>query len=155
MEMASENGPANPIEGPLPKNVFECLVHDNWRKWDAAIQRGIEGWDERYKAKECLRSDVPKKTVIIKVGELYTYKRDGRAKHRAVIMGNMLRAARDYYYTHSYTFSQDSFRLFMLLAAALGKKLCGRDAQCGYLQATPLKRDPFYMCMPRDRKSVV
>ena len=62
----------------------------------------MKGWVENDVAKECPRVDVPSKTVIIKVGELYSYKRDGRAKHRAVIMGNMLRAAKDYFYTHSY-----------------------------------------------------
>ena len=135
-----------PEEVP-PRNFYECLVRDHWRDWVMAIKREMAGWVEFRAYENCFVKNL-RGEKIIKTGELYSIKRDGRYKNRFIVFGNLMRKMVDYFYTTSYTLSYDGFRLFAALSSVFGKTIKGSDARCGYLQSAPLMKDPVYIYRP-------
>ena len=137
----------HPEEIP-PRNFCECLVHDHWRDWVMAIKRKMAGWVEFKDAYEnCFVKNLCGEKII-KTGELYSIKRNGCYKNRFIVFSNLMRKMVDYFYTTSYTLSYDGFRLFAALSSVVGQTIKGSDARCGYLQSTPLMKDPVYIYRP-------
>jgi hypothetical protein len=87
-----------------------------------------------------------KGAFLISLGELYTIKRNGQHKFRQYVMGNLLKAGKDYGDTFSSTVSGDDLRWFCSLAAACNKRIRGWDATTGYLQTK--QRTKIYACLP-------
>ena len=112
-----------------------------------AIKREMAGLVEFRAYENCFVKNL-RGEKIIKTGELYSIKRDGRYKNRFIIFGNLMRKMVDYFYTTSYTLSYDGFRLFAALSSVFGKTIKGSDARCGYLQSAPLMKDPVYIYRP-------
>ena len=64
-----------------------------------AVNKEMKGWTDNQAYQEVDVSDIPAKEKIYNLGELYSYKRTGRAKHRCIVYGNRLTKMVDYFYT--------------------------------------------------------
>ena len=137
-----------PKELELPRNVFECFIQPDWRDWLMAIKKEMNGWVVNQAFEEVDIKDIEANSRIVKLGEIYTRKRTGKAKHRAVVFGNLLRNMVDYYFTTSYNLSHDGFRLFAAISSVFALEIGGMDATCGYLQSNPLTRKSAYVYKP-------
>ena len=81
-----------------------------------AVNKEMQGWADNQAYQEVDVSDIPAKEKIYNLGELYSYKRTGRAKHRCIVYGNRLTKMVDYFYTISYTLTHDGLRIFAALS---------------------------------------
>ena len=118
-----------------PRSFPECLLNKDWREWLKAVLKEHNGWMEFGAAKEVPRSSRDPKHEIIRIGELYTRKRDGSAKFRPYAFGHHLTEGISFFNTFSGTVTADSIRFFFSLATALCKLVKQADARCAYLQA--------------------
>ena len=120
----------------FPKDFFEVLVRDDWRKWVEAIKKELEAWDDNNAVEEVDIQLVPVTAKIVPLGELYTMKRDGTYKYRQYLMGNLLREGIDYDNNFSTTISSTGITVFFSMATTSAKQVGGWDAVAGYLQTT-------------------
>ena len=95
-----------------PKNFFELLVKQDWRKWVASVKKELEGWDENNAVTVVNITDVPRNAKVVPLGELYSRKRDGRYKFRQYLMGNLLREGVDFAETFSTNVSSSGLCTF-------------------------------------------
>jgi hypothetical protein len=120
----------------FPKDFFEVLVREDWRKWVEAVKRELEAWDENNVVEVVDIEDVPTTAKIVPLGELYSIKRDGTYKFRQYLMGNLLREGIDYDNNFSTTISSTGITVFYSMATTSSKPVGGWDAVAGYLQTT-------------------
>ena len=118
----------------FPKDFFEVLVREDWRKWVEAVKKELEAWEDNNAVEIVDISEVPPNAKIIPLGELYTLKRDGTYKFRQYLMGNLLRAGLDYDNNFSTTISSTGITVFFAMATSSAKPVGGWDAVAGYLQ---------------------
>ena len=95
-----------------PKNFFELLVKQDWRKWVASVKKELEGWDENNAVTVVNIKDVPRNAKVVPLGELYSRTRDGRYKFRQYLMGNLLREGVDFAETFSTNVSSSGLCTF-------------------------------------------
>jgi hypothetical protein len=69
-------------DSDFPKDFFEVLVREDWRKWVEAVKKELEAWDDNNAVEEVDILSVPITAKIVPLGELYTMKRDGTYKYR-------------------------------------------------------------------------
>ena len=113
-----------------------------------AVNKEMSGWRDNQAYEEVDVADLTGDEKIYDLGELYSYKRSGKAKHRCIVYGNRLTKMIDYFYTISYTLSHDGLRIFAAISASLRLLIHGADAFCGYLQSRPLEAKPIYVHKP-------
>ena len=77
-----------------------------------AVNKEMSGWRDNQAYVEVNVADLEGDEKIYELGELYSYKRSGKAKHRCIVYGNRLTKMVDYFYTISYTLSHDGLRIF-------------------------------------------
>ena len=130
-----------------PRTFMECLLSPDWRKWLEAVLKEFRGWQEFDAAEEVPRSSRNPDHALVRIGELYTRKRDNSCKFRPYCMGNLLTAQKHYYETFSGTVTADTIRFFFSLATALGKTVWQADAKCAYLQSDE-QSIPIYCLKP-------
>jgi hypothetical protein len=99
----------------FPKDFFEVLVREDWRKWVEAVKKELEAWDDNNAVETVDISTVPATARIVPLGELYTRKRDDTYKCRQYLMGNLLRAGVDYDNNFSTTISSTGITVFYVL----------------------------------------
>jgi hypothetical protein len=122
------------LKGDFPKDFFEVLVREDWRKWVEAVKKELEAWDDNNAVEIVDFNSVPFTAKIVPLGELYTLKRDGTYKFRQYLMGNLLRAGVDYDNNFSTTISSTGITVFYSMATTSEKPVGGWDAVAGYLQ---------------------
>ena len=144
-QMTKIQGKQPPV---IPRSYLECLVLPDWRDWVMAVNKEMSGWRDNQAYVEVNVADLEGDEKIYELGELYSYKRSGKAKHRCIVYGNRLTKMVDYFYTISYTLSHDGLRVFAALSASLRLPIHGADAFCGYLQSKPLEAKPIYVHKP-------
>ena len=120
----------------FPKDFFEVLVREDWRKWVEAVKKELEAWDDNNAVIIVSIEDVPATAKIVPLGELYSVKRDGTYKYRQYLMGNLLREGIDYENNFSTTISNTGITVFFAMATTSAKPVGGWDAVAGYLQTT-------------------
>jgi hypothetical protein len=124
-------------ESGFPKDFFEVLVREDWRKWVEAVKKELEAWDDNNAVEEVDITSVPVTAKTVPLGELYTMKRDGTYKYRQYSMGNLLREGIDYDNNFfSTTISSTGITLFYSMATTCARQVGGWDAVAGYLQTT-------------------
>jgi hypothetical protein len=99
----------------FPKDFFEVLVREDWRKWVEAVKKELEAWDDNNAVETVDISTVPATARIVPLGELYTMKRDDTYKYRQYLKGNLLRAGVDYDNNFSTTISSTGITVFYVL----------------------------------------
>jgi len=97
--------PLKKLRSDFPKDFFEVLVREDWRKWVEAVKKELEAWDDNNAVEIVDIKSVPATAKIVPLGELYSIKRDGTYKFRQYLMGNLLRAGIDYDNNFSTTIS--------------------------------------------------
>ena len=130
-----------------PRTFMECLLSPDWRKWLEAVLKEYRGWQEFDAAEEVPRSSRDPDHALVRIGELYTRKRDNSCKFRPYCMGNLLVPQKHYYETFSGTVTADTIRFFFSLATAMGKTVWQADAKCAYLQSEE-QSIPIYCLKP-------
>ena len=85
----------------------------DWRDWVMAVNKEMSGWRDNQAYEEVDVADLTGDEKIYDLGELYSYKRSGKAKHRCIVYGNRLTKM------ISYTLSHDGLRIFAALSATL------------------------------------
>ena len=130
-----------------PRTFAECLLKPEWREWLDAVRKEHSGWEENRAAVEVPRSTRNPEDALVRIGELFTVKRDNRKKFRPYVMGNFLRPNQDFFSTFSGTVASDSIRFGFSLACALGDTVYQADASCAYLQADD-HQEPIYCYKP-------
>ena len=130
-----------------PRTFAECLLKPEWREWLDAVRKEHSGWEENRAAVEVPRSTRNPEDALVRIGELFTVKRDNRKKFRPYVMGNFLRPNHDFFSTFSGTVASDSIRFGFSLACALGVTVYQADASCAYLQADD-HQEPIYCYKP-------
>ena len=123
-------------KGEWPRDFFEALVKVDWRKWVEAVKKEIDSWLDFDAYTEICISEKTPGASIVPLGELYTRKRDLTYKFRQYLMGNLLKAGKDFVDTFSSTISWDGIRWCASMACACDKLLYGLDAVTGFLQAS-------------------
>ena len=130
-----------------PRTFMECLLSPKWREWLEAVLKEFRGWQEFQAAEEVSRSSRDPDHALVRIGELYTEKRDGSKKFRPYLMGNLLTAQKHYFSTFSGTVTADTIRFFFALATELLKIVWQADAKCAYLQSDE-QAIPIYSIKP-------
>jgi hypothetical protein len=77
----------------------------------------MAGWIKNSVYEEVAITDIPSTNLIYRLGEMYSYKRSGSAKHRVIMYGNHLKKMVDCFYTVSNTLSYDGLRIFTAISA--------------------------------------
>jgi hypothetical protein len=120
----------------FPKDFFEVLVKEDWRKGAEAVKKELEAWDDNNAVEVVDIKSVPVTAKIVPLGELYTMKRDGTYKFRQYLMGNLLREDIDYDNNFSTTISSTGITVFYSMTTTSCKNVGGWDAVAEYLQTT-------------------
>jgi hypothetical protein len=128
--------PLKKLKSGFPKDFFEVLVREDWRKWVDAVKKELEAWDDNNAVEIVDIKSVPATAKIVPLGELYTIKRDGTYTFRQCLMGNLLRAGIDYDNNFLTTISSTGITVYYSMATTSAKPVGGRDAVAGYLQTT-------------------
>ena len=116
-----------------PKDFAEMLMKDDWREWLEAILKEHTSWQENQAVQEVGRETRTPGTALVRIGELLSKKRSGQCKFRPFVMGNMLKAGRDFHQTFSGTVAADTIRYFVSLAVGLRRVIKGGDVRTAYL----------------------
>jgi hypothetical protein len=143
----------NQIDGyKYPRSTWEALLKADWREWLASIRKEFEGWKTTKTFKHVRWSNVDPKVPVIRLGELFLIKSNGKYKFRQYARGDMLEKGVDYKTTFSATVGADTIRFFFSIGTALNLKFRGGDVVCAYLIGR--QRTPLY-CYPPSYAHIV
>ena len=139
--------PHDPHAAKLPKDFQQTLdIKDPVER-----KRRIEAYYKEYDGLMAARSGlrvVPKPTgphKTLKLKEIASTKKDGRAKLRVVARGDMLRAGIDYGRTFSPTVKHSTIRAAAAIGARRNQRVSGCDHTQAYVQAEwPDEPEPTY-----------
>ena len=130
----------------LPRNFSDIMAIADEAERQRRLDAYYKEWDGLFDAPSGLRAipkpNGPYRTLRLK--EIYSDKKDGKAKLRVVARGDLMQEGVDYDRTFSPTVKHTTFRLACAIAAQRDMDISGGDVSQAYVHATWPDGDPIY-----------
>ena len=130
----------------LPRNFFDIMAIDDEAERQRRLDAYYKEWDGLFDAPSGIRAvpkpDGPYRSLRLK--EIYSDKKDGKAKLRVVARGDLMQEGVDYDRTFSPTVKHTTFRLACAIAAQRDMDISGGDVSQAYVHAAWPDGDPIY-----------